>query len=85
MLEEYRPVLETMGERSYLGPSGSGTRMKLVVDVVAANLAMLAESLALGETYALTLGRKVQTPLPVTGLVSQIYTAGACASTAKRT
>ena len=126
VFEEYRPVLEGMGEEVFhLGPSGSGTRMKLVVNLVAAaNLSILAEGLALGEAvgipaekavgvlmrgaaaskmceikgpkiaarshdpqfkllhmvkdlyYALALGRQSRTPLPITGLVSQSYTAG---------
>lgn len=125
VLEECRPVLEAMGDRIfYLGPSGSGTRMKLVLNLVAAaNLAILAEGLALGEAaeipaetvvevlmagaaaskmceikgpkivaglhdpqfkllhmvkdlyYALALGREAEKGLPITGLVSQIYTA----------
>ena len=125
VLEEYRPLLEVMGNRIfYLGPSGSGTRMKLVLNLVAAaNLAVLAEGLTLGEEvgipaekavevlmagaaaskmceikgpkiaaglhgpqfkllhmvkdlyYALGLGREAQASLPITGLVSQIYTA----------
>jgi len=125
VLEEYRPLLAVMGNRVfYLGPSGSGTRMKLVLNLVAgANLAVLAEGLTLGEEvgipaekavevlmagaaaskmceikgpkiaaglhdpqfkllhmvkdlyYALALGREAEKGLPITGLVSQIYTA----------
>lgn len=125
ILEACRPVLEAMGDRIfYLGPSGSGSRMKLVLNLVAAaNLAILAEGLALGEVagipaetavevlmagaaaskmceikgpkiaaglhepqfkllhmvkdlyYALALGREIEKGLPITGLVSQIYTA----------
>jgi 3-hydroxyisobutyrate dehydrogenase-like beta-hydroxyacid dehydrogenase len=125
VLEEYRPLLEVMGNRIfYLGASSSGSRMKLVLNLVsAANLAILAEGLALGEAagipvetvveilmagaaaskmceikgpkiaaglhdpqfkllhmvkdlyYALALGREVEKGLPITGLVSQIYTA----------
>jgi 3-hydroxyisobutyrate dehydrogenase-like beta-hydroxyacid dehydrogenase len=46
VLEEYRPVLEAMGDKIFhLGPLGSGTRMKLIVNLVAAtNLSALAES-----------------------------------------
>ncbi len=125
VLEEYRLLLEVMGNRIfYIGPSGSGTRMKLVLNLVAAaNLAVLAEGLTLGEEvgipaekavevlmagaaaskmceikgpkiaaglhdpqfkllhmvkdlyYALALGREAEKGLPITGLVSQIYTA----------
>ncbi len=125
VLEECRPAFEVMGDKIfYLGSSGSGTRMKLVLNLVAAaNLAVLAEGLALGEVtgipaeralevlmagaaaskmceikgpkiaaglhepqfklvhmvkdlyYALALGREAEKGLPITGLVSQIYTA----------
>lgn len=125
-VEEFRPVLETMGDRVlHLGPRGSGSRMKLVNNLVAAaNLAALSEGLALGEAagipaekqlevfmtgaaasklaelkgekvsnrsheaqfklshmvkdlrYALDLGYGLEQALPLTALVSQVYTAG---------
>ncbi|MDP8951643.1 MAG: NAD-binding protein [Actinomycetota bacterium] len=115
-----------MGDKIFhLGPSGSGTRMKFVLNLVAAaNLAALAEGLEPGEAlgippekavevlitgaaaskmceikgpkvaarshdpqfklvhlvkdlyYALDLGREARTSLPITSLISQIYTAG---------
>lgn len=126
LLEKHREVLEVMGRRIFhLGPTGSGSRMKLVNNLIAAsNLAALAEGLALGEAagipagqqlevlmsgaaaskmceikganmaersydpkfklshmvkdlnYALELGRDLAHALPVTGLVTQVFTAG---------
>ncbi|MBA2440846.1 MAG: NAD(P)-dependent oxidoreductase, partial [Rubrobacter sp.] len=125
-VEEFRPVLEAMGSKVFhLGPRGSGSRMKLVNNLVAAaNLAALSEGLALGEAagipaekqlevfmtgaaasrlaelkgekvstrshdpqfklshmvkdlrYALDLGYGLEQALPLTALVSQVYTAG---------
>ncbi len=45
VLGEYRPVWRRWAKIFHLGPSGSGTRMKLIVNLVAAtNLSVLAES-----------------------------------------
>jgi len=62
VLKECRSVLEVMGDRIfYLGPSGSGTRMKLVLNLIAAaNLAILAEGLALGEAAGIPAERAVE-------------------------
>lgn len=61
--EEFRPVFETLGNKvTHVGPVGSGTKMKLVNNLVmGANMAILAEGLALGEAS----GIPVETQLEV--------------------
>jgi 3-hydroxyisobutyrate dehydrogenase-like beta-hydroxyacid dehydrogenase len=62
VVEEYRPVLEAIGDKIFhLGPSGFETRLKLVMNLVAAaNLDVPAEGLALGEAAGIPAERGVE-------------------------
>jgi putative dehydrogenase len=61
--EQVRPVLEGMGKKvHYLGPAGSGTRMKMVNQLlVGANLAAAAEAIG----FAKNIGVPAQTALDI--------------------
>lgn len=60
--EELEPVLAVMGEKiSHLGEVGSGARMKLINNLImGANMAALAEGLALGEAAGIPVEKQLE-------------------------
>jgi 3-hydroxyisobutyrate dehydrogenase-like beta-hydroxyacid dehydrogenase len=60
--EEFEPVLAAMGEKiSHMGEVGSGTRMKLINNLIlGAHMAVLSEGLALGEAAGIPVEKQLE-------------------------
>lgn len=66
LFEEFRPVLEAMGEKIFhMGPAGSGSHMKLVNNLIlGGTMAVIAEGLALGERAGLSAESQLEVLAP---------------------